>query len=183
MGLSMTRTIRAKDGSRASSQSMVLELTGWERVTEALTKAQPHLRDATVPVMEELVVEIRDGARARLKPDHPRNLFRVKGSKKGSSGLYPTRAWSYRAYKKGPYLFGVQGVMGAAGRKQVLAEFAEYAITPQGAALARALDSIYGPPGRVLWHEADRIAPTALGRIREAVDKAAKEIEKDMGGA
>ena len=183
MAGSMTRTIRAKGGSCASSQSMVLELTGWERVPEALTKAQQHLRDATVPVMQALADEIAEGARGRLRGDHPRNLFRSKGSRKGANGLYPTRKGTYAAKQKGKYLFSVVGTTGATGRSQVLAEFAEYAITPQGAALARALDSIYGPPGRVLWHEADRIAPTALSRIQDAVDKAAQAIEKDMGGA
>lgn len=181
-------------GAWGGGKSWEVELDGIDAVNAALRKVQPHLREATVPVMQELADEIAAGAKHRLNIDHPGNLFKRPGGHVGrpASGSRPRRhgtyAGDYIVEKGGAYLFRVHSLGGKAGRAQALTEWARLAVTGQGAALVRALDSVYGRSGgsgngRVLWAAADDIGAGAAQRIQAAVDEAAAAIQSDMGGA
>ena len=171
-----------------------VELDGLDAVNAALRKVQPHLRDATVPVMAELAEQIARGAKARLQLDHPGNLFRRTGGRVGRPAAgsrarrHGTYSGDYVVEKGGSYLFRVHSLGGRVGKSQALAEWARLAVTGQGAGLVRALDSVYGRSGgsgngRVLWAAADEVSAGAAARIQQAVDEAAARIESDMGGA
>ena len=171
-----------------------VELDGVDAVNAALSKVQPHLREATVPVMESIAREIAAGAEGRLDRGHPSNLFRRTGGRAGrpANGRRARRhgvlPGSYRVHQAGPYMFRVRSMSGASGKAQALSEWARLAVTGQGAALVRALDSVYGRAGgsgngRVLWAVADEVAAGAPARVQAAVDAAAAKIQSDMGGA
>lgn len=171
-----------------------VELDGIDAVNAALRKVQPHLRDATVPVMQELAEEIASGAKSRLNIDHPHNLFSRPGGKVGRppAGSRPRRHGKYPGdyivERGGGYMFKVHSLGGKAGRAQALTEWARLAVTGQGAGLVRALDSVYGRAGgsgngRVLWAAADDVSAGAVQRIQAAVDEAAAKVQNDMGGA
>lgn len=170
-------------------------LDGIDAVNAALRKVQPHLRDATVPVMYDIAYEIAEDAKRRLNINHPHNVFRINtrgrvGRPPAGAKVYGRGTYSgdYEVQKVGQYMYCVHSMGGKEGRAQALTEWARLAVTGQGAALVRALDGVYGRAGgsgngRVLWAAADDIGAGAAQRIQAAVDEAAAAIQSDMGGA
>ena len=157
-----------------------VELTGADKVSAALLRAKPILKENTVPVMEAAAQTIASGAASRASR-HPSGLWRT-----GRSGRLASP--KYRVRKRGEYLFGVETPGGAAGRAEAMSEFARLAVTPQGAALVRQLDALYGRPGgsgggRILWAAADELADSIVSDIEAATAEAAAEIEREMGEA
>lgn len=171
--------------------SIKCELEGVDAVNAALSRVQPNLRDATVPVIKQVAAEIAAGAKDRLRTDTPENLFRRTGGKVGRPagnrkprrrGIYqPT----YKVQQKGPYWFRVTTGAGRAAKGQMLAEFMRNAKSGQGRALTGALDNLYGRSGgagngRVLWAVADELAPGAVQMVQQAVREAAGKIQSEM---
>ena len=156
-----------------------LKLDGVERVSMALNGAQRTLKRDTVPVMQAAAETIARGAEARAT-QHPSGLWRW-GTKRLASPRYNTA-------KVGEYWFRVETPSGTAGRAEAVSEFARLAVTGQGAAMVRELDSVYGRGGgsgngRILWAAADDLADGIIDQIQAATDVAAKDIEKQMGSA
>ena len=156
-----------------------VELAGADRVSEALGQAKPVLKERTVPVMRAAAESIAQAATSRAK-QHPSGLW--------SQGRKSPAAPSYRVRKAGAFLFKVQTPGGAAGRAEAMSEFARLATRPQGGALVRELDALYGRPGgsgggRILWAAADEVADGIVADIDAATAAAASEIEKLMGAA
>lgn len=154
-----------------------MKLEGIERVSMALNGAQKTLKADTVPVMEAAAKRIASGAASRAV-QHPSGLWRTPRGR--------TVSPKYNVKKAGEYWFRVETPSGDAGRAEAVSEFARLAVTPQGAAMVRALDSAYGRGGgsgngRILWATADDIADSIVDEIQAATDKAAKHIEKNMG--
>lgn len=156
---------------------MEVKMDGMDRVGAALRDVQPELRHATAPVIKQAAADIAEGAASRASVLSPSGLWRGKGGK----ALTPR----YSVKEKGPYYYKVQTPGTPAGRAEAVSEFARRAVTPQGAAMVRALDAAYGGTGggRILWSAGDELADGIRDRIRDAVDKAAKGIEQEMGGA
>lgn len=157
-----------------------VELTGADRVSAALRRAQPILKENTVPVMQAAAESIAQGAASRARQS-PSGLWGA-----GRSGRMASP--SYRVRKRGEYLFGVQTPGTAAGRAEAISEFARLAVTPQGAGMVRVLDALYGRPGgsgggRILWAAADELADSIVSDIDAATAAAAAEIEREMGEA
>lgn len=157
-----------------------VELDGADKVSEALRRAQPILKENTVPVMEAAAKGIAQAAASRARQS-PSGLWKAGRSNR------PARP-SYRTRKRGEYMFGVQTPGTAAGRAEAISEFARLAVRPQGAAMVRALDSLYGRPGgsgggRILWAAADEMADSIVADIESATAAAASEIEREMGDA
>lgn len=152
-----------------------MDLKGTDKVAMALRNAQRTLKGDTVPVMRAAAREIASGARSRAVA-HPSGLWR--GS--GGTGMNP----SYSVRKKGEYWFSVM----ADHAPEAISEFARLSVTPQGAAMVRALDWAYGRGGgsgngRILWAAADELADSIVSDIQAATDRAAAGIEKQMGSA
>lgn len=155
-------------------------LNGIDAVSAALRGAQPEVRKATVPVMEMAATSIAARARSSADPSSPRGLW--------SAGRGRRLSPKYGVKRRGPYWFRVETPGGAAGKAETMAEFARLAVTPQGAALVRALDSKYGRHGgsgggRILWQSADDMSADILSSLESAVAAAAVEIESQAGGA
>lgn len=150
-----------------------IRLDGVDRVTRALQDAQKTLKRDTVPVIKAAASTIASGATSRVTP-HPSGLWRSPGG--------GTISASYSVRKRGEYWYSVQ----TGNAPEAISEFARLAVTPQGAALVRGLDSAYGRGGgsgngRILWATADDIADSIVDQIQAATDVAAKDIEKQMG--
>lgn len=154
-----------------------MKLDGVDRVSLALRNAQRTLKGDTVPVMEAAAERIASGATSRAV-QHPSGLWRTPRGR--------TVSPRYNVRKAGEYWFRVETPGSNAGRAEAVSEFARLAVTPQGAAMIRALDSAYGRGGgsgngRILWATADDIADSIIDEIQAATDVAAKHIEKNMG--
>jgi len=154
-----------------------MKLDGVDRVSMALNNAQRTLKGDTVPVMQAAAEKIARGAEARAT-QHPSGLWR--------SGRGRLASPRYNVKTAGPYWFRVETPGSNAGRAEAMSEFARLAVTPQGAAMVRTLDSTYGRGGgggngRILWAAADDLADGIVDEIQTATDKAAKDIEKQMG--
>ena len=152
-----------------------LKLDGVDRVSHALKNAQPTLKRDTVPVMQAAAETIARGAEARAT-QHPSGLWR-SGRGRLMNPRYSTR-------KRGEYWFSVQ----SGNAPEAISEFARLAVTSQGAAMVRELDSVYGRGGgsgngRILWAAADDLADGIIDQIQAATDVAARDIEKQMGSA
>ena len=156
-----------------------MKLDGVERVSMALNGAQRTLKADTVPVMQAAAERIATGAMSRAR-QHPSGLWRTSRGRLVSP--------KYNTKKVGEYWFRVETPSGDAGRAEAISEFARLAVTNQGAAMVRALDSTYGRGGgsgngRILWAAADDLADSIVDEIQAATDVAAKHIEKNMGSA
>lgn len=154
-----------------------IKLDGVDKVSMALRNAKPTLKEDTVPVMKAAADRIARGAEARAF-QHPSGLWRRK------SGNLATPKYNVR--KRGEYWYSVETPSGDAGRAEAISEFARLAVTPQGENLVNFLDFAYGRGGgsgngRILWATADDIADSIIDEIQAATDKAAKDIEKQMG--
>lgn len=157
-----------------------VKVGGLDAVNAALRGAQPSVREATVPVMEMAATSIAGKARGIADPSSPHNLWR------GSKGrvLSP----KYNVKQKGPYWFRVETPGGNVGKSEAIAEFARLAVTSQGGALVRALNSQYGRPGgsgggRILWQAADDMNAGIYAAMAHAVEAAAAEIQAKAGEA
>jgi len=150
-----------------------MKLDGVDKVSIALRNAQPTLKRDTVPVMQAVANAVARGAEGRAVP-HPSGLYRMRG-RANSTPAYMTE-------KVGEYWFRVS----TKGPGEAISEFARLAITPQGAAMVRELDNIYGRGGgsgngRILWATMDDMADSLVDQIQAATDVAAKDIERQMG--
>lgn len=157
-----------------------VELTGADKVSQALHDAQKTLGKRTSPVMKDAAQKIADSAKSRAQ-QHPSGLWRPGGRRRAA-------APSYRVKKNGRYLYKVETPGTDAGRAEAISEFARLAVTTQGAALVRELDSLYGRPGgsgggRILWASADEMADQIVADIEGATAEAAADIEHAMGDA
>lgn len=158
---------------------LTIDMSGADKVAVALSNAQKTLGENTRPVMQKAAETIAGGAASRAV-QHPSGLWRGRNGR-SLSPKYNTKA-------KGAYLYKVETPGTDAGRAEAISEFARLAVTPQGASMIRALDNAYGRGGgsgggRILWASADEIADGIISDIEAATDKAAKEIEKQMGEA
>ena len=146
-----------------------MQLEGLEATQAALRDAQPEVKKATVPEIKEGARMIRDRAKATAQR-HPSGLWR------------DAPAPSYSARKRGEFLYSVQSpASGPVARAEVMSEFAKTGWTSQGAALVRALDSIYGSRhgGRILWKARDDLEAEISANIERAAYEAAAKIEKE----
>lgn len=158
-----------------------VKLDGMDAALRGLADSQPRLRQATAPVLQSIAQRIRSRARAGFNVYHPHNFFRAKG--KHGAKLSP----SYRTKQMGEYWWAVQTPGSEAGAKEAQAEFMARSANPQGAALVRALSSVYSRPGgsgggRILYKARDEMEAEAIALINAAVAKAAAEIEKEVNG-
>ena len=158
-----------------------IELDNLDTALRAFSNAQPELKKLTAPVLGEIAKDIRKRARGNVETDHPRNFFHASGSH--GARLSP----SYRTQKRGEFWWAVQTPSGEAGGREAQAEFAASGSTPQGAALVRALSSVYGRPGgsgggRILYKARDDIDAEAAAKFEATVAAAAAEIEKEVNG-
>lgn len=156
-----------------------VRVDGTDKVAAALHRAQPILKEDTVPAMLSAAESIASAATSRATP-HPSGLWR-RGRRSSASP-------NYRTTKKGEYWFRVETPGTIAGRAEAISEFAHAAVTSQGAALVRELDSLYGRPGgsgggRILWAAADERADSIVSAIESATALAATHIEQEMGAA
>lgn len=156
-----------------------IKLDGVDRVSMALRNAQRTLKGDTVPVMEAAARAIASGAISRAL-QHPSGLWR-SGRGRLASPRYDVR-------KRGTYWLGVETPGGTAGRAEAMSEFARLSVSPQGEAMVRVLDGTYGRGGgsgngRILWAAADDLADSIVSDIQAATDRAAADIEKQMGSA
>lgn len=152
-----------------------MDLDGVDRVSMALRDVQKTLKKDTVPVMRAAAQIIARGAKSRARK-HPSGLWR------GSGGAAVNPSYSVR--KGGEYLYKVY----ADNAPEAISEFARLAVTSQGAAMVRTLDWTYGRGGgsgngRILWAAADDLADSIVDDIQAATDRAASDIEKQMGSA
>lgn len=145
-----------------------MDLIGIDATTAALLKAQPVLAAETLPVLRELAQDVKTRATSAVDR-HPSGLWR------GAPGA------SYRVRKKGYFWYQVLSPSNAAGRAEAMSEFAKRGWTPQGAALVRGLDSVYGARhgGRILWKTYDDMQAELVARFEQAVNEAAAKIEKE----
>lgn len=162
-----------------------VRLDGTDRVAQALRDAQPKLKERTVPVMQRAAADIARNAMFRARQE-PEGLW-SRWSRARRGYLSPASP-TYRDKKKGEYWFRVETPGTAAGRAEAVSEFARLAVKPQGAALVRTLDSLYGRPGgsgggRILWAAADDAADRIVSDIGRAAEQAAADIEREMGEA
>ena len=162
-----------------------VELDGADRVAQALRDAQPKLKERTVPVMQRAAADIARGAMFRARQE-PKGLW-ARWSRARHGYLSPASP-RYVDKKKGEYWFRVETPGSAAGRAEAVSEFARLAVKPQGAALVRTLDSLYGRPGgsgggRILWAAADDASGKIVSDIVRAAAQAAADIEREMGEA
>lgn len=158
---------------------MNIGLKGADKVSRALSNAQKTLRKNTVPIIEEAAQKVASGAMARAV-QHPSGLWRGKNGR--------TLTPSYRVKKGGEYLYRVETPGSQVGKAEAMSEFARLAVTNSGAAMVRALDSAYGRGGgsgngRILWATYDDMAGQIVADVQAATEKAAAEIEKNMGDA
>lgn len=152
-----------------------IRLDGVDRVSAALKNAQRTLKADTVPVIQSVAKAVASGARSRAVR-HPSGLWR-SGNGRSLSPSYSTR-------KRGEYWWSVQ----AGNAPEAISEFARLSVTPQGAAMVRALDDAYGRGGgsgngRILWATMDDMADSLVSQVQAATDRAASDIEKQMGSA
>ena len=158
-----------------------VKLDGLDTATRGLLDAQPQLKKATAPVLQSIAAEINRRAKAGVNVYHPRNLFRAKG--KGGARLSP----SYRTKKAGEFWWVVRTPSTEVGSKEAMAEFMAASGSPQGAALVRALNSVYrraggSGGGRILYKTRDEIDAEATAKLEAAVAEAAKKIEEEVNG-
>lgn len=164
----------------AAGLDFSFELDGTDRVAEALRRAQPVLKERTVPVMREAANTLASAAAARAQR-HPSGLWKPKA--RGRAG-----APGYRVKQAGPYWLRVETPGTVGGRAEAISEFARLALRPQGAAMVSTLDETYGRPGgsgggRILWAAADEAADAIVADVAAATEAAAAQIERNMGGA
>ena len=153
-----------------------IELTGVDVVKDALAGMQPELRKQTLPVLDEYASKIAEQAMGTAQP-HPSGLWDAGGGR----SLSPR----YRVVKRGTFLIGVQTPGGAVGATEAISEFAHGGITPQGAALVRALSWTYGRAGgsgggRILWQAADALSDALEADFKAAAEAAADAVDGRM---
>lgn len=157
-----------------------LELEGLEQASSVFNNLQPELKRATAPVIKEMAERVAKQAKANVNTGHPHNLFRKPGT---GRRLSP----SYRVKKKGKFWWIVQTPGTAAGRSEAMAEFMARGFTPQGAALVRALNSVYGREGgsgggRILYKTRDDLEQELMQQFTDAVNKAARDTDRRLNG-
>lgn len=156
-----------------------LELEGLEQASNVFNHLQPEMKRTTAPVLKEMAERIAKQAKANVNIGHPRNLFRKPGT---GRRLSP----SYRTKKKGEFWWIVQTPGTTAGRSEAMAEFMARGFTPQGAALVRALNSVYGREGgpgggRILYKTRDDLEQELTQQFSDAVNKATQEMDRRLG--
>ena len=159
--------------------SVSLKMDNLDYALRALSNAQPELKKATAPVLKEIAQLLRSRARANVNVSHPRNFFRASGH--NGARLRP----SYRTKQMGEYWWVVQTPSTEAGAREAMAEFMARGMKPQGAALVRALNAVYGRSGgsgggRILYKTRDEIDAEAAAMFEAAVAKAAADLQKEL---
>lgn len=160
--------------------NMDMQLDGLEQASNVFNHLQPELKRATAPVIKEMAERVAKQAKANVNTGHPHNLFRKPGT---GRRLSP----SYRVKKKGEFWWIVQTPGTAAGRSEAMAEFMARGFTPQGAALVRALNSVYGREGgsgggRILYKTRDDLEAELTQQFTDAVNKAARDTDRRLNG-
>lgn len=160
--------------------NMEMQLEGLEQASNVFNNLQPELKRLTSPVLKEMADRIAKQAKANVNTGHPHNLFRKPGT---GRRLTP----SYRTKKKGEFWWIVQTPGTQVGRAEAMAEFMACGFTPQGAALVRALNSVYGREGgsgggRILYKTRDDLEAELTQQFAEAVNKAAQNTDRRLNG-
>lgn len=155
-----------------------VKLTGIEAAVRALGNVQPDLKRFTAPVIEKYAKEIASRAKAGANTSHPSNLFRKSGTGRTLTPCYATK-------KNGEFYWIVQTPGGEVGKVEAMAEFMASGFTPQGAALVRALNKVYGRQGgsgggRILYAARDELEAELVDAIVKAVDQTADKVERSI---
>lgn len=154
-----------------------LQLSDLEAVLLAFDRAQSDVKQATAPVLQEMADKLRERAISSVIP-HPSGLF-VTG--KTRRQIKP----NYRAKQAGDFWWVVETPGGAPGKAEAIAEFAAQSLTPQGAAMVRALTSAYGRAGgsgggRILYKSNDELESEFTRMLEAALEKAEAMIERKL---
>lgn len=155
-----------------------LEIEGLEAASFVFECLEPELKKETAPVLEEMAKNVAARAKANVQTGHPRNLFRKTGS---GRRLTP----NYRPKKQGEFWWIVQTPGSEVGKKEAMAEFMASGYTPQGAALVRALNSIYGREGgsgggRILYKTFDDMQDELMNQFNKGLDRACKTMNERL---
>ncbi len=137
---------------------------------------QPALARRTMPKMREYAQGIKKGATARVS-QHPSGLWR------DSTGVYYNPR--YYMQKRGDFWYQVHDGGGTvSGRAKRMIEFARRPHSTSGRNLIKGIDQYYPRPGggRVLWAEYDEQRDALAADFAEAVEQAAADIQKEVGG-
>lgn len=150
-----------------------LDIEGVDAVFAGLRDAQPQLKRATIPVLEQAAENVRARATS-LVQRHPSGLW------KGAGGA------SYRTRKKGEYWWQVLTPGTKAGRAEAISEFSANGYSWRGENLVKGLNAYYGRSGgagggRILWAARDELDAQIISELQAAVNAAAAAIQSEVG--
>lgn len=148
---------------------VVTEVDGAQVSADVLAAAPMEVKQAASKEMHATARKLADAAQAGAST-HPSGLW------KGAGGA------SYRVRKKSLLSVGVATPSNAAGAAEAISEFASVGRTPQGKALVRTLNAVYGRngtsgQGRILWRAYDDGEGAYKNAIQAVVDKYAASLE------